>query len=198
MDFYQETVLRLMNWLADTSSSKNVRIALDKSIYLSGEIPEISAFAFDGQGTIRPEMFWQTEISDDRQKKTPVVLLWNGRRFIGKAPSLPAGTYRVMTRAFFDTKEIGSAEKTFTIVDQPIELSKIMQNSTGLSALSYQSGGGKISLSELDHIAELIRIQSIDREERHEMRLWRSLIPMLFLIFIVGCEWIYRRIFGYQ
>ncbi|MDD5766017.1 MAG: hypothetical protein PHW79_07235 [Candidatus Marinimicrobia bacterium] len=198
MDFYQETILRLVNWLADTSSSKNVRIALDKSVYLSGEIPEISALAFDGKGIIRPEMVLQAEISDNPQKKTPVILSWDGQRFTGKAPALSAGNYRITTLAFFDTKEIGHAEKTFTVIDQPVELAKIMQNSSGLAALSFQSGGKKVSLSELDDIAGSIQIRSIDREEHHELRLWRSLGAMLFLIFIIGCEWIYRRILGYQ
>jgi len=198
MDFYQETILRLMNWLADTSSSKNVRIALDKSVYLSGEIPEISALAFDGKGIIRPEMVLQTEISDNRQKKTPVILSWDGQRFSGKIPALSAGNYQIMTHAFFDTKEIGRVEKTFTIIDQPVELAKIMQNSSGLAALSSQSGGKKVSLSELDDIAGSIQIRSVDKGEHYELRLWRSLGAMLFLIFIVGCEWIYRRILGYQ
>lgn len=198
MDFYQETILRLMNWLADTSSSKNVRITLDKSVYLSGEIPEISVLTLDGRGKIRPETVLQSDVIDGRQKKTPVMLSWNGRRFTGKALDLPAGTYRIMTRAFLGENEIGNAEKAFTIVDQPIELAKIMQNSAGLAALSSQSGGEKVSLSELDDIAKSIQIQSIDREEHHELRLWRSIGSMLFLIFLVGCEWIYRRILGYQ
>ncbi|MCK4297875.1 MAG: hypothetical protein KAX28_14615, partial [Candidatus Marinimicrobia bacterium] len=128
----------------------------------------------------------------------PFAIQWDGSRFKGEIPLRLKGDYRIKVIAQFGDNELGVTEQKLTVVDQPIELSDIMQKANVLRSISYKTCGKKINIDDLQSILNFITIEKKEIEEKHELKLWRWYGSFIFIICLLFVEWIIRRINGYQ
>ena len=198
VDLYTKTFTGLIKWLSDTLSTSNIQMSLDKSIYLSGEPAEISGLVFDVQGKIIQSAVVKGIAISENGDEQPFVIQWDGSRFKGEIPLRLKGDYRIKVIAQFGDNELGVTEQKLTVVDQPIELSDIMQKADVLRSISYKTCGKKINIDDLQSILNFITIEKKEIEEKHELKLWRWYGSFVFIICLLFVEWIIRRINGYQ
>jgi len=198
VDLYTKTFTGLIKWLSDTLSTSNIQMSLDKSIYLSGEPAEISGLVFDVQGKIIKSAVVKGIAISENGDEQPFAIQWNGSRFKGEIPLRLKGDYRIKVIAQFGDNELGVTEQKLTVVDQPIELSDIMQKADVLRSISYKTCGKKINIDDLQSILNFITIEKKEIEEKHELKLWRWYGSFVFIICLLFVEWIIRRINGYQ
>lgn len=198
VDLYTKTFTGLIKWLSDTLSTSNIQMSLDKSIYLSGEPAEISGLVFDVQGKIIQSAVVKGIAISENGDEQPFAIQWDGSQFKGEIPLRLKGDYRIKVIAQFGDNELGVTEKKLTVVDQPIELSDIMQKADVLRSISYKTCGKKINIDDLQSILNFITIEKKEIEEKHELKLWRWYGSFVFIICLLFVEWIIRRINGYQ
>ena len=198
VDLYTKTFTGLIKWLSDTLSTSNIQMSLDKSIYLSGEPAEISGLVFDVQGKIIQSAVVKGIAISENGDEQPFAIQWDGSQFKGEIPLRLKGDYRIKVIAQFGDNELGVTEQKLTVVDQPIELSDIMQKADVLRSISYKTCGKKINIDDLQSILNFITIEKKEIEEKHELKLWRWYGSFVFIIFLLFVEWIIRRINGYQ
>ena len=198
VDLYIKTFTGLIKWLSDTLSTSNIQMSLDKSIYLSGEPAEISGLVFDIQGRIIQSAVVKGIAINENGDEQPFAIQWDGSQFKGEIPLRLKGDYRIKVIAQFGDNELGVTEQKLTVVDQPIELSDIMQKADVLRSISYKTCGKKINIDDLQSILNFITIEKKEIEEKHELKLWRWYGSFVFIICLLFVEWIIRRINGYQ
>ena len=198
VDLYTKTFTGLIKWLSDTLSTSNIQMSLDKSIYLSGEPAEISGLVFNVQGKIIQSAVVKGIAISENGDEQPFAIQWDGSRFKGEIPLRLKGDYRIKVIAQFGDNELGVTEQKLTVVDQPIELSDIMQKANVLRSISYKTCGKKINIDDLQSILNFITIEKKEIEEKHELKLWRWYGSFIFIICLLFVEWIIRRINGYQ
>ncbi len=198
VDLYTKTFTGLIKWLSDTLSTSNIQMSLDKSIYLSGEPAEISGLVFDVQGKIIQSAVVKGIAISENGDEQPFAIQWDVSRFKGEIPLRLKGDYRIKVIAQFGDNELGVTEQKLTVVDQPIELSDIMQKADVLRSISYKTCGKKINIDDLQSILNFITIEKKKIEEKHELKLWRWYGSFVFIICLLFVEWIIRRINGYQ
>ncbi len=198
VDLYTKTFTGLIKWLSDTLSTSNIQMSLDKSIYLSGEPAEISGLVFNVQGKIIQSAVVKGIAISENGDEQPFAIQWDGSQFKGEIPLRLKGDYRIKVIAQFGDNELGVTEQKLTVVDQPIELSDIMQKANVLRSISYKTCGKKINIDDLQSILNFITIEKKEIEEKHELKLWRWYGSFIFIICLLFVEWIIRRINGYQ
>ncbi len=198
VDLYTKTFTGLVKWLADTLSTSNIQITLNKSVYLSGEQAEISGLVFDVQGNVVPSAVLNGIAVNENGDEQPFAVQWDGNQFKGEVPLRLKGDYRIRLTAQFGDNKIGSTELKLTVVDQPIELSNVMQKADVLRSISYKTGGKKINIDDLKSVLSFISVKKKEIEEKHELKLWRWYGSFMLIVSLLFIEWIVRRINGYQ
>ncbi len=198
VDLYTKTFTGLIKWLADTLSTSNIQMSLNKSVYLSGEQAEISGLVFDIQGNVVPSAVLDGIAVNESGDEQPFTVQWDGDQFKGEIPLRLKGDYGVRLTAQFGDNKIGSTKLKLTVVDQPVELSNVMQKADVLRSISYKTGGKKINIDDLNSILSFINVKKKEIKEKHELKLWRWYGSFLFIVCLLFVEWIVRRINGYQ
>ena len=195
---YRETFTGIINWLSDTLSTSAIQIGLNKRVFLSGEVAEVIGHVFDVRGNIIPTAIVEGAVISEEGDKLPFSIQWDGKRYKGEIPLRFMGDYKIRIEAYLGSKSLGSTEQELTVMNQPIELSNIVQNTEVLRSIANRTGGEKININDLAGIGKYFSIGEKEKEQRHGIKLWQWYGSIIILVCFLCLEWVIRRVCGYH
>jgi len=197
-DPYTESILNMFSWLTASEHEQRVQILPDKPVYLKGETMQLSGHVFDVKGEIIPEIYVEAAARRNTEEPIRFTIPWTGDIYAAEIPLRKRGKYQVEITAYDGDVAIGQTEHSFTVMEQPLELVNIYQNSAVLQTIARKTGGAKIDLAALDRLVQDVSYKEQKRSEHHRLQIWRWPGSFVILLFFLLAEWIIRRTKGYQ
>jgi hypothetical protein len=184
----------LVHWLAEPVQAEPLRVRPERWLTTAGEPVRLFATLQDDQfrpvggASVEGEMVGP----GGRGRRVEFAPRGTGT-YVAVVPDLPAGRYRVNTRATRGGRELGRASSELAVDRWSLEVARVAPDSAGLAALASATGGRLTNAADAGRWAREVPARTLTRGRVESVRLWES--PWLFGVIVgaLSLEWAWRR-----
>ena len=198
---YEKFWNNAVRWITVRESSRRIRVASDKLQYVDGK-----SIRFDGQ--IYDEHYRPVDGADlsvtvrtgqDEAGAYRLDLSSTGQglgRYGGRLQFLPAGAYSFDATATLNGLPLGTDVGGFVVGEAGAEFERTRMNRKLLVQLADLTGGGFYVPSEIERLADDIRMDEVTVRETRTVPFWNHPAVLAVLVCLLTGEWLVRRYFG--
>ncbi len=193
---YRHIIIQGVRWLVTTEDTKLVRFSTNKLIYRGGEAVEMSAQIYYEDYRPRTGVRVSANISGKGFDREVLFEEIGDGLYRGAVASLPGGDYELRGRADLNGQVIGEDVSKFSVEPFSVEYLTTAMNEIAMRKISEISGGRFLTEDSLDVFAAQTKFPEERIEIGREIAAWGKLSILVFIVLLLGTEWLLRKRFG--
>ncbi len=188
---YSELWQRAIRWLTTAEERARIVVEPSKSLYTGGETVELTAQVYDEAFRPLETATVSAQVRNGDESRTIEFESLGGGRYRARFPAWNEGRYEMDAEVEVNG---GSFERSGSFVVDAFSLEdlELRMRPDRLRLLAQNSGGLYLTLDDMDRVAEWLPLRSGTEYESGFFRplgRWRTL---LFIVIVLGIEWLVR------
>jgi len=194
---YEEMLFAITDYLRDTTARSPIQIYPGKKEYRLGESIELQGHITNVRGKSINNAVVKADIYKKGEQYKTFFIPRQGSGYETEFSVNQPGNYEVKLSAQQAGIEIDSVNRTFSVVDQPIELETVKLRKKALAGIAKRSGGDYFNLDDIGQVVREVKSSSERVVIERKIKLWHWEYVLIILLGIFLTELIYRKTRGF-
>lgn len=190
---YKTFVQNIVRWLTTVDDSKLVRVKSNKEIYRSGEQIKFTSEVYyeNYQPVDGAEVTITLQGNTDAEELTLTSI--GGGRYEGSFQVLQGGDYNFTATAHKQGRILGRDNGKFSVEEFSLEFQNTRMDEAMLKRIAQNSGGKYFTPANFSGLRELLNFPQKYITTKNEFEIWNKPAILVFIIVLLGLEWLLRK-----